>query len=251
MIGDSVFTIGSSAPNGSLRPSDEVWHFQVMVMWTAVDFVLYGVHAALFVALCGALARRDRHSWPVIAATTGLFLIASVNITLDILFYLVQLPGMFGPYESWDRGILKETWRFRVVQSVNARLSYLISDIIVVWRAWVLWPDSLLVKGLLLMCACGSTVGVTLDCVWVMIEPGAIPMAARTLTRTLTLLFTNVVATGLVGIRAWQYRTQIKGNLGLLTKRTQVEKVLILLVESGFLYCLVWVTAMILQILGA
>ncbi|KAI5890040.1 uncharacterized protein SCHCODRAFT_01190735 [Schizophyllum commune H4-8] len=251
MTSRSHFRIGGSAPVGSRRPPDEVFHFQIMVMWTAVDFVLYGVLAALFVALCSVLARRDRNSSPVIVATTLLFLLATISITLDILFYLLQLPAEYGPHSMWNHAIVHQLEQSRIVQSVNARVSYLISDIIVVWRAWVLWPDSRLVKGLLLLCACGSTVGVTLDCVWVLLEVGAIPMAQRTLTRTLPLLVTNLVATGLVGIRAWQYRTQIKGNLGLLTKRSQVEKVLVLLVESGFVYCLIWAIAMVLQILGA
>ncbi|KAL1700700.1 hypothetical protein EV121DRAFT_283223 [Schizophyllum commune] len=251
MTSGSPFRIGGSAPVGSRRPPDEVYHFQIMVMWTAVDFVLYGVLAALFIALCSVLARRERNSGPIVAATTLLFLLATISITLDILFYLLQLPAEYGPHSMWNHAIVHQLEQSRIVQSVNARLSYLISDIIVVWRAWVLWPDSRLVKGLLLLCACGSTIGVTLDCVWVLLEVGAIPMAQRTLTRTLPLLVTNLVATGLVGIRAWQYRTQIKGNLGLLTKRSQVEKVLVLLVESGFVYCLIWVIAMVLQILGA
>ncbi|KAI4524613.1 hypothetical protein K525DRAFT_291815 [Schizophyllum commune Loenen D] len=241
MTSISPFRIGGSAPMGSRRPPDEVFHFQIMVMWTAVDFVLYGVLAALFTALCSVLARQDRTSGPVVAATTLLFLLATISITLDILFYLLQLPAEYGPHSMWNHAIVHQLEQSRIVQSVNARLSYLISDIIVVWRAW----------GLLLLCACGSTIGVTLDCVWVLLEVGAIPMAQRTLTRTLPLLVTNLVATGLVGIRAWQYRTQIKGNLGLLTKRSQVEKVLVLLVESGFVYCLIWAVAMVLQILGA
>ncbi|KAL1725250.1 hypothetical protein EV714DRAFT_221726 [Schizophyllum commune] len=251
MTNRSPFRIGGSAPVGSRRPPDEVYHFQIMVMWTAVDFVLYGVLAVLFIALCSVLARRERNSGPIVAATTLLFLLATISITLDILFYLLQLPAEYGPHSMWNHAIVHQLEQSRIVQSVNARLSYLISDIIVVWRAWVLWPDSRVVKSLLLLCACGSTVGVTLDCVWVLLEVGAIPMAQRTLTRTLPLLVTNLVATGLVGIRAWQYRTQIKGNLGLLTKRSQVEKVLVLLVESGFVYCLIWAIAMVLQILGA
>ena len=37
------------------------------------------------------------------------------------------------------------------------------------------------------------------------------------------------------------YRRDIKGSLGLYTRKSQVERVLVLLVESGCLYSLLWV----------
>ena len=44
------------------------------------------------------------------------------------------------------------------------------SDTIVVWRAWILWPDSRFAKGALLVCMCGS-VGGDLPSYWEMMTP--------------------------------------------------------------------------------
>lgn len=51
-------------------------------------------------------------------------------------------------------------------------------------------------------------------------------------------LLINVVATSSIGITAWRHRQSIMSNLGQSSRRTQVEKILILLIESSLLYCL-------------
>ena len=72
-------------------------------------------------------------------------------------------------------------------------------------------------------------------------------------------IVTNILATLLVAWKAWsvkslvlnvtiaekwsrQHRRVIKKNLGKETRRTRVEKILALLIESGFLYCIIWVS---------
>lgn len=57
---------------------------------------------------------------------------------------------------------------------------------------------------------------------------------------TVPLLFTNAVATALVGMRYWRYRRDIKPSFNNWIKTTTVERVLALLVESGFVYCIIW-----------
>ncbi|KAL1710220.1 hypothetical protein EV121DRAFT_285891 [Schizophyllum commune] len=54
------------------------------------------------------------------------------------------------------------------------------------------------------------------------------------------LLTTNAVATLLIGAKFLYYRREIKGSLGLLSQKSQAEKVLILLFESGVVYILFW-----------
>ncbi|THH18067.1 hypothetical protein EW146_g2850 [Bondarzewia mesenterica] len=88
---------------------------------------------------------------------------------------------------------------------------YLLSDVIVVWRAWVLYPNNrkpIIATVSLLICA--------------------------------TKLMVNIMATSLIGYKAWKHHQEIKNNLGP-RKKTQVEKILALLVESGILYCFIWI----------
>ncbi|RDX42102.1 hypothetical protein OH76DRAFT_1411488 [Lentinus brumalis] len=54
-------------------------------------------------------------------------------------------------------------------------------------------------------------------------------------------LSTNFVATMLIGYRAWKHRSLIISTMGKSSGRTQVERTLALLVESGLLYCVLWV----------
>ena len=51
-----------------------------------------------------------------------------------------------------------------------------------------------------------------------------------------------LIATGyLTGKFFRQYSRNIKGALGPLTRKTRLEKILVLLMESGSIYCFIWV----------
>ncbi|KAG6840245.1 hypothetical protein C0991_007938, partial [Blastosporella zonata] len=49
---------------------------------------------------------------------------------------------------------------------------------------------------------------------------------------------TTFMATTLIGIATWEYRRTVIPDLGKLSHKTRVEKVMLLLVESGFIYFL-------------
>ncbi|KAI0315164.1 hypothetical protein OF83DRAFT_1174081 [Amylostereum chailletii] len=54
-------------------------------------------------------------------------------------------------------------------------------------------------------------------------------------------LASNLWATALIGYKAWLFRRNIGAHLHEGGKRTMLEKILALLVESGAFYCGVWV----------
>ncbi|KAI0706674.1 hypothetical protein C8Q76DRAFT_629595, partial [Earliella scabrosa] len=54
-------------------------------------------------------------------------------------------------------------------------------------------------------------------------------------------LVTNTAATTLIAYKAWSHRQLVRSHLRVGNKRTRVEKVLALLVESGICYCILWV----------
>lgn len=100
---------------------------------------------------------------------------------------------------------------------------YFMSDAIVVWRAWVLWEGNVSVRVLLSLCLFGtfgnsrftrippmlraSTVGLTIDmtfgALWLFGNNKFTPTGPRTLVMVLPLVFTNVVATASIGVKAW------------------------------------------------
>ena len=96
-----------------------------------------------------------------------------------------------------------------------------------------------------------------MNCVIELRVPVALPDTHRSFIYTIPILFTNVVATSLVGVRVWYvsffcvssathafgryYRKDVKGLMDQMTRKTRAEKILLLLVEVGFVYCLLWV----------
>ncbi|KAJ7592305.1 hypothetical protein C8J56DRAFT_887010 [Mycena floridula] len=138
------------------------------------------------------------------------------------------------------------------------RLNYLIGDSIVVWRAWIVWTNHPRVHTLLCICLIGTFVGVTVDFAFAILSelsqfsdsPRFSPTGPRTLVLTLPLFFTNFISTVLIAFKVWEYKVEIKQNLGLShNKRTKVERVFILLAESGSIYCLLWAIYPIIVVL--
>ncbi|KAJ7586965.1 hypothetical protein C8J56DRAFT_1083078 [Mycena floridula] len=104
--------------------------------------------------------------------------------------------------------VVRPLIKMQIVDDTMLRLNYLIGDFIVVWRAWILWTNHPRVH--MLMCIC---------------------------------LF------GTFAYKVWEYKVEIKQNLGLShNKMTKVERVLILLMESGSIYCLIWLTTLVFSL---
>ncbi|KAI0640670.1 hypothetical protein C8Q79DRAFT_433078 [Trametes meyenii] len=140
------------------------------------------------------------------------------------------------------------------VPTVILTVDILVGDAIVWWRVWILWQRNWLIL------ATAATV-ITADFALGVIDTyqafnrprsgsyapedpninggfyaqNPYGIAASTLT-----LASNLVATLLIGYMTWRHRRVIRGCLKDLPKRTQVERILTLLVESGSVYCIIW-----------
>ncbi|KAJ3909453.1 hypothetical protein F5879DRAFT_984638 [Lentinula edodes] len=142
-----------------------------------------------------------------------------------------------------------EHWEVAIV--VFSRMNYLLSDAIVIWRAWILYDDRLYLRILLILCGLGSLIGVSLDSAFVLKQAfsnGTGEATALTKIRVLMpvmLLITNFIATSIIAFKVWEYRRSIKINLGNQKRKTSVEQVLILLLETGLVYCACWIVTII------
>ncbi|KAI4519317.1 hypothetical protein K525DRAFT_206352, partial [Schizophyllum commune Loenen D] len=63
---------------------------------------------------------------------------------------------------------------------------------------------------------------------------------------TLPLVITNVLATTLVGIQVWAYRRDVAASLGPFSGGSRVGGILLLLLESGVVFCLMCTTIVVL-----
>lgn len=130
-------------------------------------------------------------------------------------------------------------------------INYILSDGIVVWRAWVLWGrrSPVFIPPLFsLVCTpVLSAAGAAFLYVGAERGSGRDGDVSRYIGWTVWGLSvgTNLWATGLICIRIWQHRQSVRSLLGKDSAATKAEKVLIFMVESGALYLCIWVAYMI------
>ncbi|KAI0690138.1 hypothetical protein C8T65DRAFT_102083 [Cerioporus squamosus] len=146
-------------------------------------------------------------------------------------------------------------------------VNVIIGDAIVWWRAWVLWTDHRLVLYTWVILILATTVTGIVDTKDACMPEAALfsitsPFAPDSEVLTIGSLFgadgwgiaaamlsllTNMAATILIAYRAWEHRVLIMSHLKRCSARSQVERTLSLLVESGVLYCALWVIIVVYQ----
>jgi len=134
-------------------------------------------------------------------------------------------------------------------------INYILSDGIVVWRAWVVWgPDRrfIIFAPPLLSLVCTLILSAT-GAAFVYLSDDYESERKGSVSRYLGWTVwgfsvgTNIWATGLICIRTWQHRQAVRSLLGKETTRSIAEKVLVFMVESGALYLCIWVVYMTLS----
>ncbi|KAK0209242.1 hypothetical protein DFS33DRAFT_519543 [Desarmillaria ectypa] len=126
------------------------------------------------------------------------------------------------------------------VMNALVLLNYVLTDGVVVWRAWVLCRDEyskslilpLVFLCLTLVCFDHNRTAHRNNCYF--------------LTNLVLSLLTNVFSTSIVGIKAWHHRQWVTSELQMRRRKmTVAERVFTLLVESGIIYCLCGITVLI------
>ncbi|KAF5353814.1 hypothetical protein D9758_010578 [Tetrapyrgos nigripes] len=226
----------------------------VLHIWmarTAVTFFLFGVHVTLTLTVVLLFYLRSLKSNAHIAlviTAIAMLIVSLATLLLDLEYTLVQIPSI--GFTPPDPDILARLMtNMTIASSFMTRFNFLASDAIVVWRAWVLFPRSLAVKITLILCIIGSTAGVLVDAgrgaVFALRDSSSSSQnpgpAVNGLVMSLPLLVTNLLATLLIGYKANLHRQDMKKNLSSCSGSVvQVQKVLLLLVESGVAYCILF-----------
>ncbi|KAJ7576176.1 hypothetical protein C8J56DRAFT_1062290 [Mycena floridula] len=233
---------------GPLADPDIILLKEILVT-SAAEIMVHGIYMTLVViALYQLWTRKANLAGRNILITTIITMssLSTAGLAAGVTSYLAQFPS-FG-FHSPDVGSLIRS--LGLVINIFLRLNYLISDSIVVWRAWILWTNHVWVHGLLSLCLIGSLVGVSVDFAFgteVLFGKAKVGGGARSLILTLPLFLTNFIVTVLVAYKVWEYRVEIKRNLEIEKKTTRVEKILILLTESGAIYCMLWIVTLVID----
>ncbi|KAJ8091494.1 hypothetical protein PM082_024412 [Marasmius tenuissimus] len=219
--------------------------------------LLYGIYTILFYASVTILCHREGNRKArniLLAAITFTFAISSFEFWTDAVVTLTGMKDIF--VDNIGASLLQKHAAFEgkftlitLVQEVFSLFEIVIGDSIVFWRVWVLCAgDRRLVLAPLLFLL-GTTVCSLgfLECLaqnsWPALNP---PTCNALVISTYSLsLATNIVGTVMIGIQVWLYKRNVKVYLTTF-KKGQVEKILVLLLESGIVYSLVWVVQLVI-----
>ncbi|KAE9383120.1 hypothetical protein BT96DRAFT_928974 [Gymnopus androsaceus JB14] len=137
---------------------------------------------------------------------------------------------------------LQEALITTYMQSWPVTIMLLLSDFMVTWRAWVLFQDKKLWRfGLAFFMIANIGINIA-DCIWADVE-ATVENTSITILDSLSSmisLFINIFATLLIAWRAWNHHRILKQ--ASIQHRTPVQSILLLLIESGAMFCAVQVS---------
>ncbi|THU84615.1 hypothetical protein K435DRAFT_971074 [Dendrothele bispora CBS 962.96] len=224
----------------------------------AIEGIFFGILITLFAIGLYHLGRQGLFKGT--PSSRGRLLLASV-----ILIMSLSAAGVFIAHLQWGQADLSRIGagsqntdvaigKFNAVAVILGRITFVLGDSIVVWRAWVLYSSDnyrVIIRMILAGCVLGSCVGAFVDAGFNLKDstndadgPGTTKYALY-----VPLLVTNVVATSLVGYKFWLYRRSLrkpekyrsKDEIRGSSQKPAVEKILIVLLESGFAFFIVWI----------
>ncbi|KAJ7689853.1 hypothetical protein B0H17DRAFT_1331634 [Mycena rosella] len=206
-------------------------------------FLCIGLMSAYTLIRNGLRGQRARQALLTIILT--MLLAATAHLALYMAYILLQFQTLAAEYVD-PTVILK---RLNISQTWLRRLTYFLSDIIVVWRAWVIWQENRIVHAGLAVCLIGTGATSLITAVFNFkseFHGAHYDRMTLNFLGTFGLLFTNFAVTVLIGYKLWYYRRNVKKYINRTKDgHTKVEGVLILLMESGFFYCIFWILLML------
>ncbi|KAE9400827.1 hypothetical protein BT96DRAFT_1018635 [Gymnopus androsaceus JB14] len=228
---------------------------------TEFSSLLYGIYATLAFAAMWIVVRRGVTNGRalMLSILAIMFSASTVSFVLGCITNVWQAQMIFFPEVATPQFI----HRFYLVDTaglVFVRLNYILSDLIVVWRAWVIWGRSPRVLALVSFFMLG-TIGEYSNMEFIASEAtdagltlsqlfndntssnnlGPIKGGERAMILVLPTLATNLVSMFLITLKAWYHRKVIKTDFGEGNVSSRAMVVLTWVVESAVIYCVLWI----------
>ncbi|KAI0059650.1 hypothetical protein BV25DRAFT_1063010 [Artomyces pyxidatus] len=210
------------------------------------ETLFFGLYTALFgfsTYLILYTRPPSRMQMVILTTTSVMYLVSTAHWATNtaVIIDFVRDP-------SADPNWYKTSGEQLVVMYIPA-INYILSDAIVVWRAWVISEAGrnvfLFVPPLIFMV--GTFVSTCVSAAFTL--RSRVTGSARDddvgyylglAVWALTIL-TNIWATTLIAIRAWKHRRFVESMLGKGAIHSRAEAALLMLIESGVLYVFIWV----------
>ncbi|THU86494.1 hypothetical protein K435DRAFT_868247 [Dendrothele bispora CBS 962.96] len=196
-------------PSSPLSDGDvllvKAWVFAI-----ALAFLLLGIQMILSIVVLYIFMAQGislpKSKLALSFVTITMFFVSLSSLVMNIEDIIIQIPLLgYNPPNLGDIGPLITELEISI-NSLN-RLNYVLGDIIVVWRAWVLFPQRLTAKIALSICLMGSFgafVDTGLLVKRVMKDPfDTAGGDTDVILLAVPLILTNLTATTLIGFKAW------------------------------------------------
>ncbi|KAI0031969.1 hypothetical protein K488DRAFT_86290 [Vararia minispora EC-137] len=209
-------------------------------------FALLTAVTITFVAIFARHEQKTRALWAMLGTVLLLWACASTEYALEVRLLVILHLGRRVCTHTTCITIIDggEVIHDELIAISFQFIAIFLNDCIVVWRAWTLWRRSKLVlvtSGLFVL----ATLGLFATALTLWVRNPALNTARRGTSLPLyfilvfaTSIATNLYATVLVGIRTWQYWRAIRATT---SSAPFVFKIMLLLVESGAIYVVIWV----------
>ncbi|KAG7090484.1 hypothetical protein E1B28_009598 [Marasmius oreades] len=223
--------------------------------------IFYGIYIILFCAAAVVLCRREGNVQAKAMLLVGIvtmFMMSSFGFWTDVTVFFAGIQDVFvdnvgQPFE-YKQGVFSEQFKhLDSAKQVILPLEVVVGDSIVVWRACALGYYAgnrkvVFIPLLLLLgsAACSFTfLGCFAQHDWPIVNPdtcNSIEISAFSLS-----IATNISATIVIGFKFWRYRQIVRRFLRTCHAKQQarVERILILLLESGIIYSVLWIVQLV------
>ncbi|KAF9067042.1 hypothetical protein BDP27DRAFT_1365154 [Rhodocollybia butyracea] len=169
------------------------------------------------------------------------------TVILEDIIGFVQITGGLEQPEVADPPFI-----LVIMQSNSLSIQVMLNDIVICWRAWVLFPHSKFWKILLAVCVIGN-IGVNFaDCIEDILTSDAELAGSVVILDWMGIAFsllTNMLATTLIGWKTWAYYQTMRETP--VWKSSQARNILLLFVESGALFLILQIYALVGELGGS
>jgi hypothetical protein len=237
--------------------------FRVKVARVVFGALFYGIYLILMYFLITLFIRRARNpkSTPplyLIAVTILMFLGSTAFLSFDISDLVARMDIILvnDPNEAYQDKLDSANNRLKRLVWTGEILFILmlpLGDTVVFWRTWAIYHGNRKIMIIPFGTLLGSFVaafyelGCDVKTHWAILisTPTAGSVGAEKCSHadlsSYTLSFaTNIICTGLIVYRAWEHRKFMNQYLEKSRKHTQAERILMLLVESGGAYLILY-----------
>ncbi|KAK1234982.1 hypothetical protein PQX77_001804 [Marasmius sp. AFHP31] len=260
---DAPPTVGSNALFVSKFANNAV--LDVVKVLTGAIF--YGIYLVLLLAALSILGRREGKAKARITLTSALLIMFAMSSfefwgIVHLCFRSIQIVlvnNVDTTYAEKSSVFAEKFIVFAAVVQVMLPLEIVIGDAIVLWRAWKLCAENrkLVYLPMLLLSATTVCSLAFFGCIakndWPVTNPDTcnkLQISAFSLSMATNLTahdVAEIVANMIVALRA--YRKAVGEFLGRCRQRTRAEKVLVLFLESGVVYSVLWIIQLVVILL--